>query len=86
MNKIPKLIYDVGMHNGDDTAYSLHKGFHVVAIEANPTLAQAGEKCFADAVRSNNGVYSIAVANNNASLQKFDLRVDPPNGRQALFR
>ena len=30
----PKLIYDVGMHNGDDTAYYLW--FRVVAIEPNP--------------------------------------------------
>ena len=28
------LIYDVGMNNGDDTAYYLHKGFRVVAVEA----------------------------------------------------
>ena len=34
----PKLIYDVGMHNGDDTAYYLWRGFRVVAIEANPEL------------------------------------------------
>lgn len=37
------LIYDVGLHNGDDTAYYLAKGFRVVAIEANPVLA---ERCF----------------------------------------
>jgi hypothetical protein len=35
------LIYDVGMHNGDDTAYYLAKGAHVVAIEANPTLCDS---------------------------------------------
>jgi FkbM family methyltransferase len=32
------LIYDVGMHNGDDAAYYLAKGAQVVAIEANPSL------------------------------------------------
>jgi FkbM family methyltransferase len=38
----PDLIYDIGMHNGQDTAYYLHKGFRVVAVEANPLLvAQA---------------------------------------------
>jgi len=35
----PDLIYDVGMHNGDDTAYYLHRGYRVVAVEANPVLA-----------------------------------------------
>src|SRR5271165_2389470 len=32
------LIYDVGMGNGDDTAYYLSRGFRVVAIEANPLM------------------------------------------------
>ncbi len=42
---IPDLIYDVGMHNGDDTAYYLHKGYRVVAVEADPDLvAQARER------------------------------------------
>ena len=35
----PKLVYDVGMHRGDDTAYYLHKGFRVVGVEANPAMA-----------------------------------------------
>jgi FkbM family methyltransferase len=35
------LIIDVGAHNGDDTAYYLQRGFRVVAIEANPMLAEA---------------------------------------------
>jgi FkbM family methyltransferase len=35
---VDKLIYDVGMNNGDDTAYYLHRGFKVLAIEADPML------------------------------------------------
>jgi FkbM family methyltransferase len=34
------LIFDVGMHKGQDTAFYLAKGFRVVAIEANPSLAR----------------------------------------------
>ena len=34
----PTLIFDVGVCNGDDSAYYLHKGFRVVGIEANPIL------------------------------------------------
>ncbi len=44
------LIFDVGMHNGDDTAYYLSRGFRVVAIEANPRLIAAAESRFADAI------------------------------------
>jgi len=34
----PNLIYDVGMNNGDDTAYYLHKGYDVIGFEADPKL------------------------------------------------
>ena len=33
------LIYDVGTHRGEDTEFYLRKGFRVVAIEADPQLA-----------------------------------------------
>jgi len=32
------LIFDVGASNGDDSAYYLHKGFRVVAVEASPLM------------------------------------------------
>ncbi len=35
---MPRLVFDAGMNNGDDTAYYLFRGFDVVAIEANPAL------------------------------------------------
>jgi FkbM family methyltransferase len=34
--KDPKLIYDVGLHHGQDTDYYLKKGFRVIAFEADP--------------------------------------------------
>jgi FkbM family methyltransferase len=36
---VPDLIYDVGMNRGEDTKYYLARGFRVVAVEANPALA-----------------------------------------------
>jgi len=47
---VPDLIFDIGMHNGDDTAYYLHKGFRVVAVEANPLLVQQASQRFGDAL------------------------------------
>src|SRR6516165_6058266 len=32
------LIYDVGLHKGEDAEFYLHKGFRVVAFEADPDL------------------------------------------------
>jgi FkbM family methyltransferase len=46
------LIYDVGVHNGDDTGYYLHLGYRVVAVEANPMWAQRVSERFAHAVSS----------------------------------
>jgi FkbM family methyltransferase len=33
------LLYDVGMHKGEDTDYYLKKGFKVIGFEADPDLA-----------------------------------------------
>jgi FkbM family methyltransferase len=41
------LVYDVGFCDGQDTAYYLHRGFRVVAVEANPLMAEQGRKSFA---------------------------------------
>ena len=67
------LIYDVGMHTGEDTDYYLKKGFRVVAIEANPHLVAGARVRFADAladgslvivdkaIAANNGIVRFAV-------------------------
>ena len=49
---IDDLIYDVGMNNGDDTAYYLARGQRVIAIEANPILAKLGAERFSAEVAS----------------------------------
>lgn len=33
------LVFDIGLHNGDDAAYYLDIGYLVVGVEANPLLA-----------------------------------------------
>src|SRR5688500_8119976 len=40
------LVYDVGMNNGDDTAYYLHCGHRVLGIEADPHLCAQAERRF----------------------------------------
>lgn len=44
------LVYDVGMHTGQDTDYYLAKGFRVVAFEADPELAARCRERFASAI------------------------------------
>ncbi len=42
-----RRIYDVGLHTCEDTEFYLKKGFTVVAVEANPTLAAEARRRFA---------------------------------------
>jgi len=44
------VIFDVGMHDGTDTASYLSRGYAVLAIEADPSLASAGVERFDDAI------------------------------------
>ena len=45
-----ELIYDVGAHCGSDTGHYLALGYRVLAIEADPTIADGLRKRFADAI------------------------------------
>ena len=66
------LIYDVGMHLGEDTDYYLQKGFRVVAVEANPKLVhQAGQR-FADAIaRSRLTIIDRAIADHEGTTTLY---------------
>ena len=44
------LIFDVGLHRGEDTDFYLRKGFRVVAFEANPENAEHCRSRFAEAL------------------------------------
>src|SRR6476646_10338145 len=44
------LIFDVGAHQGEDTDFYLKKGFQVVAVEANPSLARNLRDRFSSAI------------------------------------
>ena len=41
-----QLIYDIGMHDGDDTEFYLRKGFRVVAVEADPETCRTTAERF----------------------------------------
>ena len=47
-----KLIFDIGMHVGQDTAFYLAKGFRVIAVEANPLLVRDAEKHFKNQIET----------------------------------
>ena len=45
-----ELVFDIGMHNGDDTAYYLARGYRVVAVEANPSMCATARERFAQEI------------------------------------
>lgn len=46
------LIYDLGLHKGEDTNFYLAKGFRVIAFEADPDLVQACREKFSAELES----------------------------------
>ena len=48
--KDSRFIFDLGMNNGDDTAFYLARGYNVVALDANPALCKQAERRFQDAI------------------------------------
>jgi FkbM family methyltransferase len=51
-NKHSDLIYDLGLHKGEDTNFYLAKGFRVIAFEADPDLVQACREQFSTELES----------------------------------
>jgi FkbM family methyltransferase len=63
------LIFDIGMHTGLDTEWYLAKGFRVVSVEANPTLAlQAREKFSAEIAAGRLIVENVGLAATSGEL------------------
>lgn len=80
---IPDLIYDVGLHNGSDTAYYLHKGFRVVAIDANPVLTAAAQNRFKGEIADGRlTVLNIGIAETEGTLSFW---VNEANDTQSSF-
>jgi hypothetical protein len=46
-----KLIFDVGIHKGEDTDYYLEKGFSVIGFDANPALITHCKKRFSKQIQ-----------------------------------
>lgn len=81
-----KLVYDVGMNNGDDTAYYLHRGYRVLAIEANPELIATATSRFRREIKlgalnilnvgvaAADGESSFWISETNTRLSSFDPR------------
>jgi FkbM family methyltransferase len=69
-----KIIYDLGAHNGNDIPYYLTKADKVIAVEANPDLAQKLRERFKDEPRV--VVEECAVVANDETIAYFYVHND----------
>jgi FkbM family methyltransferase len=64
------LIYDVGMHKGEDTEFYLRKGFRVIAFEADPDLIGYCKGKFSAEIKDNKLVIVEGAILDNPKLDK----------------
>jgi FkbM family methyltransferase len=63
------LIFDVGLHRGEDTAFYLKKGFRVVGIDANAELCALVQRQFAKEIETGRlTVLNAAIAENEGEV------------------
>jgi FkbM family methyltransferase len=67
------LIFDIGVCNGDDSAYYLHKGYRVVGVEANPAAVEQLQERFRSEIDS--GRYTLVAAGIAAGSGQSDFWV-----------
>lgn len=64
-----KLIFDIGMHIGQDTKYYLREGFNVVAVDANPVLVENAKKKFSKYIASGQlKILNVGIADSDGVL------------------
>lgn len=67
-----ELVFDVGMHHGEDTGFYLGKGFSVVAVEAVPEFCERVSAERADAIRAGRLVVeNVAVVERPGPVEFF---------------
>jgi FkbM family methyltransferase len=74
--KDSRLIIDLGMNNGDDTAHYLDRGFRVVSLEANPTLCERAQDRFRAAIEAGRlRILNVAISD-KAGQAEFYVNLD----------
>ena len=63
------LVFDIGMHNGDDSFYYLARGYRVVAVEANPIMCATARERFAREISAGQlSVRNIGIAETRGEM------------------
>jgi FkbM family methyltransferase len=68
------LIFDVGAHMGEDTAYYLSRGFRVLAVDADPQMVEAVERACPSQLASGRLILlNVAVSDKDDGESDFHL-------------
>lgn len=74
-----KVVYDIGMFNGDDTEFYLSCGYRVVAIEANKNMCDMAALKFTEYIsRGDLHIINGAVADSSSGSVMFQLCINDP--------
>ena len=74
--KDSRLVFDLGMNNGDDAAFYLSRGFDVIALDANPSLCAAAQHRFATAIGEGRLTIINAAISNETGEAPFHINLD----------
>jgi len=50
-----QLVFDIGLHGGDDAAYYVWRGYEVIGVDANPLLCLQCLTGFETIIAANEG-------------------------------
>jgi FkbM family methyltransferase len=66
------LIFDIGMHKGEDSDFYLKKGFRVIGVEANPALSDYCGKRFQNELKSGQmTIVNKAIAEHSGTIDFY---------------
>jgi len=80
---VPDLIFDIGMHVGNDTANYLSEGYRVIGIEANPLMVEHCRARFAREI--SNGMLRILPIGIAETTGQLPFYVNPNNDEWSNF-
>jgi FkbM family methyltransferase len=77
------LIFDFGLHNGNDADYYLKKGYKVVSVDASPILSEQAVKRFSEEIESGDLVIvNVGVSDSGKRMPFF---ISLVNSEQSSF-
>lgn len=73
-----RAVFDLGMYEGEDTAYYLRRGFKVLAVDANPDMVGHAKTKFSQQLATGQlTILNVAITDRDGEEVEFHLSNDP---------